>query len=139
MKTRSRSALFLLELVIVILAFSLSAAICLRVFFQSRLISNESRDISHAALAVQTVADSYKAMNGDLDRTAELLDGTSDADSVSFYYNSVWEHITDLSAASFTVTIVRTGAEHRECSVTAADSDGNHIFSVIVRGGLDLA
>ena len=138
MNTRSKSGLFLIELVIVILVFSLSAAVCLRLFFQSRLISNESRNLSQASLSVQSVADCYKAMDGDFNKTAEFLGGSLEEDTIDFYYNDMWERVGSIDDASYVVKIEKISEIHRESSVTASDFNGNSIFSVIVRGGLDL-
>ena len=138
MNTRSKSSLFLIELVIVILVFSLSAAVCLRMFFQSRLISNESRNISQASLAVQSVADSYKGMHGDYLKTTELLNGTLVDSTITFYYNEVWEQVSSNTNASYTVVVEKISEKHKESSVTASSIDGTVIFSVIVRGGLNL-
>ncbi|MCL1830409.1 MAG: hypothetical protein FWG21_03165 [Oscillospiraceae bacterium] len=136
MNTRSKSSLFLIELVLVILVFSLSAAVCLRLFFESRLISNESRNISQASLAVQSVADVYKAMKGDYLKTAEFLGGSANDDSVDFYYNEIWEPVDNLADASFIIQLQEINEMHRESSVTASTLDGDPIFSVVVRGGL---
>lgn len=139
MNTRSKSSLFLIELVIVILVFSLSAAVCLRLFFQSRQISDQSRNISEASLAVQSVADIYKGSNGDFNKTADFLKGTIADDTISFYYDSVWERVEQKGDASFVVELEKTKEEHRECVITASTlKDNSSIFSVTVRGGLDL-
>ena len=138
MNTRSKSSLFLIELVIVILVFSLSAAVCLRLFFESRKISDQSRNVSQASITVQTVADCYKAMKGDFNKTAQLLDGTVKGQVVEFYYNRIWESVGSADDAYFVIRIELIEHQHKESTVTASRLDGNEIFSVLVRGGLDL-
>ena len=138
MNTRSKSSLFLIELVIVILVFSLSAAVCLRMFFQSRQISSRSRNISQASLAVQSVADCYRSMKGDYEKTADFLDGTTLHSTICFYYNSVWESVGSKEEASFIIEIEKINDLHKESSVTAYSLDGAAIFSVTVRGELNL-
>ena len=138
MNTRSKSSLFLIELIIVILVFSLSAAVCLRMFFQSRLISNESRNISQAALAVQSVADSYKSQGGDYEKTAKLLGGTIQDEKIYFYYSSIWERVEGENGALFIIDVTQSSPQHKESIVTASDLEGSVIFTVRVRGGLNL-
>ena len=56
MKTRSKTPLFLMELIIMLLVFSVSAAVCLQVFSGARKISEESRKLDAAVMQAQTIA-----------------------------------------------------------------------------------
>jgi type II secretory pathway pseudopilin PulG len=135
MNTRSKSGLFLIELIVVILVFSLSAATCLNLFFRSRQISIESRMLSHASMAVQSAADCYKSAAGDLKRTAELTGGElHDEGTLTLYYDAFWERVD--APASYAVVIMPL--IEREGIITAEDAIGTPIFSVTVRGGLFL-
>ena len=136
MNSRSKSGLFMIELVVVIVVFSFSAAKCLEVFFHSRQTAEISSSLSRASIEVQTAADCYKSYDGDLFSTAELLGGSVDGERLIIYYDSGWKHTDNADNARFCVTITETAP--RESTVIAEDLNGAPIFSVDVRGGLDI-
>lgn len=136
MNTRSKSSLFLIEILAVILLFALSAGVCLRLFFQSRQISRESINLSRASLEVQSAADCYKALDGDIDGAAEILGGVVSDGALSVYYDGEWVQTEGADGASYCVTVMELAP--KEGIVTAEDLSGGWIFTVNVRGGLDL-
>ena len=73
MRTHSKTPLFLMELIIMLLVFSVSAAICLQVFAGARRISDESHRLDVSVMLAQTAAESWKASHGDLNETAERM------------------------------------------------------------------
>ena len=73
MKTRSKTPLFLMELIIMLLVFSISAAVCLQVFSGAKKISEESRKLDAAVIQAQTIAECWKASHGDLKETTEMM------------------------------------------------------------------
>lgn len=79
----SKSGLFLMEMIIVILFFSICAAICVNVFAKARVTADSGRALNSAAIRSANIAETYKAAGGDLGRTAELLKEASDGDLVS--------------------------------------------------------
>ena len=78
MRTHSKTPLFLMELIIMLLVFSVSAAICLQVFTGARRISDESHRLDVAVMQAQTAAECWKASHGDLKETAERMGGVSE-------------------------------------------------------------
>lgn len=136
MNTRSKSGLFLIELVAVILIFSLSAALCLRIFFRSRQVEAESRNLSYASLAVQSAADCYKSANGDIVKVADLLSGSLSNGELFLYYDADWNRVFDETSSSAYVSIMELSPN--EGIVTARESGSGPIFSLTVRGGIDL-
>ena len=56
-KPARRSSLFLLELLIAILFFSLSAAVCVRIFVKSYTLELESADLNYAVHASTSIAE----------------------------------------------------------------------------------
>ena len=94
MKNRgSASGMFLIELLLALLIFAIASAICLQVFVTAHLLSAESNNINHAVVAAQNVAECFKASNGDLAQTANLLQGSTEtADNrLTQYFNSEWK------------------------------------------------
>lgn len=70
----SKSGLFLMELILSILFFSLSSAICIQLFVKSHLISQQSLDLNHALEDCQNVAEAFYGCNGDIDEMMLLFD-----------------------------------------------------------------
>ena len=85
MRTHSKTPLFLMELLIMLLVFSISAAICLQVFAGARRISDESRKLDMAVMQAQVAAECWKATCGDLDETADYFGVKAENDRFSVY------------------------------------------------------
>ena len=92
MKTRSKTPLFLMELIIMLLVFSISAAVCLQVFSGAKKISEESRKLDAAVMQAQTIAEYWKASHGDLEETAEMLYVIPDETGFKLYDEENWLH-----------------------------------------------
>jgi hypothetical protein len=66
MKT-SKSALFLFELMIIILVFTLAAAVCTQIFASAYDMSMESRELTMSSMNAQTIAEEFKAGKPDIE------------------------------------------------------------------------
>lgn len=73
LRNNSKSSLFLIELIIVILFFAIAGAICVSLFSQSRLMSIESTELTMATQKCQNAAELLAASGGDVAQTAHLL------------------------------------------------------------------
>ena len=60
----SRSGLFLMELIISILFFSLAGAVCVRLFVGSHMISKNSVELNHSLEWCQNIAEAFYGCNG---------------------------------------------------------------------------
>ena len=57
----SKSAVFLFELMVIILVFTLAAAVCTQIFARSYTMSQESRALTMGAINAQTMAEQFKS------------------------------------------------------------------------------
>lgn len=75
MKTNSssRSGLFLMELIISILFFSLAGAVCVKLFVNSHIVSQNSVELNHALEWSQNVAEVFYGCNGNFDQMTEIF------------------------------------------------------------------
>ena len=64
-KNKPSPNLLFLELIIVIVVFSLAAAICTMMFVQARSDSAQSRDLTNAVIMAQNAAEIFKASDGE--------------------------------------------------------------------------
>lgn len=123
MKTHSKTPLFLMELVLMLLIFSLSAGICLQIFAKAKRISIESRELDDALLESQKAAEYWKATQGDLQQTAALLRGRQEAEEILVFYDAAWQpvqtdgvYLLQLSADGAAATIWVKKGERELCS-----------------------
>ena len=105
MNRRSKSALFLMEQLVVIGVFSICAAACIWILTVSYITTSNTRDMSNALLISAQAAESYKAAAGNFGKTAEILGGTSSVvggDEVMLvYYDSSWSLSAEEDAVYF--------------------------------------
>ena len=82
--SNSRSSLFLIELIIAILFFSLVSTVCLRAFARSHILTENARDLNAALMHVES--------------TAELLRAGESVEAQAFYSSS-WDTCEEKKAA----------------------------------------
>lgn len=100
MKT-SRSSLFLMEMIIAILFFSLASAVCIQLFVKSYTLRQDSVKLNQATMKAQSMAELFYAFNGDyyaITSSYDALDGflcehDSDAQVITSYYSDAWEPV----------------------------------------------
>lgn len=101
-----RSSLFLMELIIAILFFSLASSICVRVFVKSHSLEKESINLNHAVTAATSAAEIFRNHEQPFSILSELYpDGSSLDDTFEIYYDNNWLPCTQ-SHASFTVQLM---------------------------------
>lgn len=87
MRRLSRARLFFLELVLDLIFFFLCVGVCLMVFAQAARFDRDGRALDHAVLLAQSTAETYRAVNGDLDALSQRLELDS---SGRRYYDQDW-------------------------------------------------
>ena len=91
---RSRSTLFLMEQLIVIATFAVCAAACIKILAASYFMATETRDMSNAIRAAENSAECYKAVSGDVGKTALIMGGipanVDGSDAAVVYYDKDW-------------------------------------------------
>jgi hypothetical protein len=88
----SRSSLFLIEIIIAILFFSIGAAICVRVFAASYLCTEDSETLSHAQLLVSSMAEVLAGSDGDDSLIFNHFpDAVMENDEICVFYYKNWE------------------------------------------------
>ena len=106
-----KTGLFLMELIIAILFFSLAAVICIQLFVKSHMISERSIALNHSILLAQNTAEIFYATNGDPEKMASLLgcgesSGTAaiadsdNASTLTLFYTGKFDCLDPAEAAS---------------------------------------
>ncbi len=98
----SQSSLFLMELIIAILFFSLASTVCIQLFSKAHLLSQTTVEENHAVIEAQNMAELFLACDGELTQMADyasLPEYISSKDTVTLYFDGDWNVCSPESAA----------------------------------------
>lgn len=116
----SKSAIFLFELMVIILIFTLAAAVCTQIFASSYKMSQESRALTMGSINAQSMAEHFKS-------TGEAQD--------DMYFDEDWVQTTEANAY-FTVKFEDKGGTEKvksaDVSVYSVD-ENEAVFSLQVK------
>ena len=99
-----RSGLFLMELMIAILFFTLASTICVRFFVKSHTLNTDSSNLSHAVNTATSTAEVFRTSEEPLKTLTELFPyGEATDESYCVYYDSNWR-LCALEDACYTVS-----------------------------------
>jgi hypothetical protein len=131
----SKTAIFLFELMFVILIFTVSAAICTNIFAEAHKLSSDSKELTMAVLEAESAAEIFKA---------DVTSGDSVWDEVSYsgpngfmYFDKDWQDTTE-DKAYYTLSHTPaadtgTGLQETEIYVTKSVNDSDvTIYSLVV-------
>jgi len=110
-----------MEQVVVITVFAICAAVCVKIFVVSYLMTVNSIDTKNALIVAESAAEIHKAFVGDTSKIAEMLgsaDGIHyDSDSIFIYFDDHWNPIS----AAYASFVLRSANFEGEFSVIFAD------------------
>ena len=133
----SRSGLFLMEMITVILLFSICAAICVSAFAKARVTADNSRTLNDAVIQASNTAEAYKAADGDLQKTAELINGAADSSMIAAEADTSGKEKLKVSYEDMTVVLEKKDDGLADVTVygpgSAGASDKETIFAMHVR------
>ncbi|WP_024866979.1 hypothetical protein [Butyrivibrio sp. FCS014] len=72
-RSNSKLSLFLMELIIAIMFFSLSAAVCVRLFVSAHTMAESTESINNATIWTQNLAEAFTGEKGDLSEISHLF------------------------------------------------------------------
>lgn len=82
---KHKASLTLMELLVMVLVFSLAAAACLGCFAGAAAIHRETERLDRAVLLAQNGAEALKAAGGDLEAAAQSLGGSIEKDTLTVH------------------------------------------------------
>lgn len=101
---KSRASLTLMELLVMILVFSLAAAVCLRCFGAAAQLRRETALRDRAVVLAQNGAEAVKAAGGDLEKAALLLEKIPEEEGLTLEMQKQSSGIPGLGQALVQVT-----------------------------------
>lgn len=121
--TPSKSSLFLIELIIAILFFTVASGICIQLFSKSFLLSQSSKNLSTASRLVSNTAEVLESCGGSLEEVQSLFpESVADGDSIRFYYNTSWEKCNEADG-KFTLIATVTGDTEKSVSISSYETE----------------
>jgi len=137
---QSKAPLALMEQMVMLLVFALAAALCLQIFVYSDAASKRSEARDKAALLCQSVAESLRHTEGDLEAVAEMMDFpdsacTREGPLLEAYYNGDW---TLSSAGAYAYCLRASLVDCAQDGLGGADvkvveaKDGGELFTLRV-------
>ena len=113
-----------MEQLIVVATFALCAAACIKILTASYFMATVTRDTNNAIRAAESSAECYKAVSGDLGKTAEIMGGTNvmvgGSAAAVVYYDKDWALCGEQDAA-YVLKIVSGSAAGATSGLAAGD------------------
>ena len=123
---KSKTPLVLMEQIIMVLIFALSAVVYIKVFVYSNNVSKSVEAASHAAFKAQTMAEELKHSSGE-----SLENWNYDNDTWYIYYDENWQETSE--EAEYTMKATKEYTEDGFCRVSLRVlDDGEVIFEIPV-------
>lgn len=98
-RTSSKTSLFLMELIIAIMFFSLASAVCVRLYSSAHKLSEDSINLNNALTWSQNLSEAFYGSNGQIKEMEKLYpqafvtadDSDNDKVAVVLFFNEDWE------------------------------------------------
>ena len=72
----SKTSLFLMELILALLFFSLASTVCIRLFVKSYTVSVSTQDLNYAVTQAQNLAEAFLGLDGDMEALQKLFENS---------------------------------------------------------------
>lgn len=137
--TRSKSSLFLTEMIISILFFSIAAACCIQIFVKAHLIGQQSENLNYAQNLASSMAESLMETEGEKTEILILFPSAKvKNNTISVYYDENWTLCTEENArfllqATFHKSIDMISGKVLISDITSSGKEGTSLFQLPFR------
>lgn len=130
---KSKAPLPLMEQIVMLLVFSLAAAVCVQAFVLSDRVSRRNASLDQAVLKAETVAETYKSCRGDVSLAEAQLGGREEGGVWTTCWDGDWKPAEE-SGAAYRITVSPENSDSAllgRALVTAAPAGGGDpVFTV---------
>ena len=99
-RLQRRSNLFLMEVILAILFFSIASAVCIRLFAQAHIQSEQAAALNQSVLAASGAAEALEICDGTPDSLTAVFPGSqAEGDTLHVYYDGSWSCCAAADAA----------------------------------------
>ena len=102
---KNKAPLSLIEQLIMILVFAITAAFCLQGFSLANRISRHQEALSKAMVIAQNAAEMLKYTSGDFSQSASALGGSVNNDVWSISYDASWQELSSSSDSTYILKV----------------------------------
>lgn len=130
----SRSGLFLIELIIAILFFSLGSAVCVQAFVKAHKTGEEAKNLSFASAQASSAASVLKYTDGSFSSFRRFFPDAEKQENEFLVYYSADRQISELRYAEYILYVkpsIRNGMRHAD--IRMIDSRGKEIYKLKIR------
>ena len=97
--THSKSGLFLMEMIFVLLFLGLTCGVCVRLFAASYMARVHAREDSHIQELITSTGEILEGTDGTVQNFLALMpDGVADQDSICYYFDRHWQNTSEENA-----------------------------------------
>ncbi len=134
----SKSSLFLMELIIAILFFSLASAVCIQLFAKSHLLGNQTVNENHAVIHAQNLAECFLATEGNMQQLKELFPAATTDNSnhsIILLFDENWRECNAEAAcyaASLTAHPKQDGLITADITISSHPSSEDYIYTLTI-------
>lgn len=104
---KNKSGIFLIELLFVVLIILLSITSCVKIFFESQKLSEQSYVLTNAAIASENAAQLLKNADGSLEQFEEYYKANISGNIAEAYFNDEFENSADENNSSYKLRVER--------------------------------
>ena len=134
--TNRSSQLFLIEIIIAVLFFSLGSAVCVQAFVKAHLTSQEARDLAFASSTVSSAASVVRFSDGDSARFFDYFPGAvAEADGVVVVrYGEDFSPCGETDAAAYVLRVeTQQDGSVEETQIRMYDEQDKLIYELLLR------
>ena len=102
---KSKSSLFLIEMLIAIFFFALAAIVGTRLFALSQVTANSSTELNFAVSECSSIAEVFESCKGDISAMSVILGGSLDEKYITLFYDENWQEKEDVAEASYRIKV----------------------------------
>ena len=102
---RSKSGLFLMELIIAICFFAVASAIFVQLFAHAFTLSQRSKGIQMAVMNAQSVAEGFRGLEGDIDTLASFWRASASDGGFVAWFDDDWANVAHNSRFRMAVEV----------------------------------
>lgn len=115
---RSRSTLFLMELIIAIFFFAITSAVCAQLFAKSHQVSHKTTQLTNAISQAQNIAEAFRSANGDFEVLKQLFpEAGTDGETFFIRYNDQWQITSDVPETVYVAVLTISESTETLCRV----------------------
>lgn len=109
---KSKSSLFLIEMLIAIFFFALAAIVGTRLFALSQVMAKESSELNFAVSECASLAEVFEACKGDINAMSEIVGGSLDEKYITIFYDENWQEKDEITDSAYRIKINVTSEEN---------------------------